>query len=108
MRALFDGVLEPDEEPEQGLRREIIEELNITLDSYRLLWQVDRFSEFWHRPVRYWFFVADVTDEWPSHVVREGQAAGLFRSEELPGRIVPLAREVIQHHFKSLGNPVED
>ena len=108
MWALFGGALEPDEDPERGLRREIIEELSITLDSCRLLWQVDRFSEFWHRPVRYWFFVADVTDEWPSHVVREGQAAGLFRSEELPGRIVPLAREVIQHHCKSLGDPVED
>jgi 8-oxo-dGTP pyrophosphatase MutT (NUDIX family) len=106
MWTLFGGALEPDEEPGHGLRREITEELGIMLNGCRLLWQVDRFSEFWRQPVRHWFFVADATDEWPSHVVREGKAAGLFRFEELPRQIVPLAREAIQHHSRSLGDPV--
>ena len=106
MWALFGGALEPDEEPAQGLRREIFEELGIALGGCGLLWQVDRFSEFWRQPARYWFFAADATDQWPSHVVHEGKAARLFRLEELPGELVPLAREAIQRHSRSIGGPV--
>ena len=98
MWSLFGGALEPDEDPEQGLRREIMEELGIALGGCRLLWQIDRFSEFWRQPSRHWFFVVDATHAWPSHVLREGTAAGLFRFEELPREIVPLAREAIQRH----------
>jgi 8-oxo-dGTP diphosphatase len=100
MWSLFGGALEPDEDPEQGLRREIMEELGIALGGYRLLWQIDRFSEFWREPSRHWVFVVDATHAWPSHVLREGQAAGLFHFEELPGEIVPLAREAIQRYFE--------
>lgn len=97
--ALFGGALEDGETPEAGLRREIAEELGIQLPEVRLFWQVDRHSEFWQRVVRYWFFVADVTPIWPSHVVREGRAAGLFRYKELPGEAVaPLVREVLARH----------
>ena len=41
------GSLEPNEEPAHGLRREILEELEIALDGCRLLWKVDTFSQFW-------------------------------------------------------------
>jgi 8-oxo-dGTP pyrophosphatase MutT (NUDIX family) len=98
MWSLFGGALEPDEDPERGLRREIMEELGIALGGCRFLWQIDRFSEFWRQPSRHWFFVVDATHAWPSHVLREGKAAGLFRFEELPREIVPLAREAIQRH----------
>ena len=97
--ALFGGALEDGETPEAGLRREISEELAIHLPEVRLFWQVDRHSEFWQRVVRYWFFVSDVTAIWPSHVVREGRAADLFRYEELPGdAVAPLIREVLARH----------
>jgi 8-oxo-dGTP pyrophosphatase MutT (NUDIX family) len=96
MWTLFGGALEPNEDPEGGLRREIMEELGIALGPCRLLWQVDRFSEFWSELSRYWIFVVDATPEWPSHVLREGKAAGLFRFEELPRELVPLAREALQ------------
>jgi 8-oxo-dGTP diphosphatase len=98
MWSLFGGALELDEDPEQGLRREIMEELGIALEGCRLLWQIDRFSEFWRQASRHWVFVADATQAWPSHLLREGKAAGLFRFEELPREIVPLAREAIQRH----------
>lgn len=103
--SLFGGALEAGETPEAGLRREITEELEIQLGAARLFWMVDRHSEFWQQVVRYWFFVADVTAVWPSHVVREGQAAGLFRYEELPGdAVAPLIGEVlVRHHTLETG-----
>ena len=97
--ALFGGSLEDGETPEAGLRREISEELGLQLPEVRLFWQVDRHSEFWQRVVRYWFFVADVTAVWPSHVVREGRGASLFRYKELPGdAVAPLIREILARH----------
>ncbi len=99
MWALFGGSLQEGEPPEVGLRREIFEELGIPLPECRLFWQVDRHSEFWRQVVRYWFFVADVTSVWPSHVVREGQAAGLFLYEKLPEKgVPPLIQEVLARH----------
>lgn len=100
MWTLFGGALEPQEESEAGVRREIMEELNIMPSGWRFLWRLDRFSEFWRVPVRHWFWVVDATAEWPTHVVREGQGAALFRVDELPGRLVPLARDAIQRHSR--------
>ena len=96
--SLFGGALDPPEEPEAGVRREILEELDIRPAGWRFLWRVDRFSEFWQRQARHWFFEVDATAEWPAHTVHEGQGAGLFRIDELPVSVVPLAREAIQRH----------
>ena len=99
MWALFGGSLEDGESPEAGLRREIAEELGILLPECRLLWRVNRHSEFWQKVVRYWFFVADVTPVWPSHIVKEGQAARLFPYEALPDKgVPPLVQEVLARH----------
>ena len=99
MWALFGGALEDGELPEVGLRREILEELAILLPESRLLWRVDRYSDFWGGVLRYWFFVADVTEVWPCHVLREGQAARLFRYDELPLKgMPPLIQEVLTRH----------
>jgi len=100
MWSLFGGGLEPDEVPEVGVRREILEELGLGLSGWRLLWQMERYSEFWGISARHWFFAVDATAEWPTHTVREGQGAGLFRIDELPERIVPLAREVLERHSR--------
>src|SRR3972149_9019938 len=97
MWSLFGGALEDGETPEAGLRREIAEELGIALPDCRPLWKVDRHSEFWGRVLRFWFFVADVTEIWPSHVVREGQGAWLFHFHELPtSGIPPIIREALE------------
>ena len=97
MWSLFGGALEDGEPPEEGLRREISEELGIQLPQARLFWQADRHSEFWKRVLRFWFFVADVTSLWPSHVVREGQGARLFQFHELPtSGIPPIIREALE------------
>ena len=99
MWALFGGALEDGEPPEVGLRREILEELGVLLPDSRLLWHVDRYSDFWRAVLQHWFFVADVTPLWPSHVVREGQAAQLFRYDELPASgIPPIIREALARH----------
>jgi len=99
MWALFGGALEEGEAPEAALGREIYEELGIRLSEYRLLWQVDRYSEFWGTVLRYWFFVADVTALWPLHIVKEGQDGRLFTFDELPATGVhPLIREVLARH----------
>lgn len=105
MYSLFGGALEDGESPEAGLRREIEEELGIPLPECRLLWQVERYSEFWRAVLRYWFFVADVTTVWPSHALREGQAAELFRYDELPAKMPALIREVLDRHHRARGNP---
>lgn len=109
MWALFGGALEEGESPEAALRREISEELGIHLTECRLLWQVDRYSEFWGDVLRYWFFVTDVTPLWPFHIVREGQAARLFTIDDLPTTGVhPLIREVLdRHHAKRKDHPLE-
>jgi len=98
--SLFGGALDPQEEPEAGVRREITEELDIRPAGWRFLWRVDQYSEFWQREARHWFFEVDATLEWPSHTVQEGQGAGLFRSDELPGDLVPLARVAIERHAR--------
>lgn len=98
--SLFGGALDPQEEPEAGVRREIMEELDIAPAGWRLSWRIDHFSQFWQVPARHWFFEVDATKEWPSHTVREGQGAGLFRVDELPARLVPLARESLERHSR--------
>ncbi len=106
MWALFGGALEEGEPPEAGLSREIAEELAIPLPECRLLWQVDGYSEFRGTMLRYWFFVADVTPVWTSHVVREGQAAHLFRYDELPtSRIPHIIREALERHHAEHTDP---
>ncbi len=49
MWSLFGGALEDGEPPEEGLRREISEELGLQLPVVHLFWQQDRYSEFWTR-----------------------------------------------------------
>ena len=98
--SLFGGALDPQEEPEAGVRREIMEELDIRPSGWRLIWRVDHFSEFWQVPARHWFFEVDATAEWSAHTVQEGQGAGLFRIDELPERLVPLAREALERHSR--------
>ena len=108
MWALFGGAMEEGESPEAALRREVFEELGIRVTDCRLLWQVDRYSEFSGAVVDYWFFVADVTALWPLHVVTEGQAAQLFTFDELPETGVhPFIREVLVRHHMEQNRPAK-
>jgi 8-oxo-dGTP pyrophosphatase MutT (NUDIX family) len=99
MWALFGGALEDGEAPEAGLRREVAEELSVDLGDCRLFWRVDRYSEFWKKVLRHWFFVSDITRLWPPPTVNEGQAAHQFRFEELPVERIPgLVLEALRRH----------
>ncbi len=95
----FGGRVHAEESPEEAFQREIREELDISPVSIALFWHVDRYSEFYERSVEYWIFVSDIADVWDGHVVREGQAAGVFAYEELSGiRMHPFVPEVLERH----------
>lgn len=72
---LFGGHLEAGEDCLQAVRREVLEELELELDTPEHLGDFGIWS----------FYVADVTAQWAGHVLHEGAAAGLFTFEEVQG-----------------------
>jgi 8-oxo-dGTP diphosphatase len=98
--SLFGGTLCDGETPEAGLRREIGEELELSLGACRLIESVEHHSSFWRSVVRLWFFESDVTDRWAGHVVHEGQGARIFHFPEIPERRVPphIYAAIRRHH----------
>jgi 8-oxo-dGTP pyrophosphatase MutT (NUDIX family) len=71
----FGGRIEPGETPLQAVQREVMEELELRLDTPEHLGDFGIWA----------FFVADVTEQWPQHMLHEGAAAGLFSFEEILG-----------------------
>jgi hypothetical protein len=49
-------------------------------------------------PSRSVVFVADISTLWTTHVLREGQAVGLFQIAELPTPIIPLALALVTRY----------
>jgi len=93
---LFGGTLMLGERPDNGLRRELWEELRIRVETPRLFWRVDGRNEFDPTPKRWWFFDVDATATWSTHELHEGQAVELFMFESLPkGRMTPMTWEAI-------------
>lgn len=100
---MFGGAIEPGESPVEALGREVHEELSIRLRDSRLFWLVEGVSEFSPTRKRWWVFEADVSDQWESHVLHEGQAARVFTFSQTTG--VPMARitrEVLTCHFETV------
>lgn len=96
---LFGGTLRQGEPPEQGLRRELVEELAIEVGPARLFWRVDGSSEFSPTPKRWWFFEVDATMTWNHHRLGEGQAAALFAFEDIAAlAMTPMTRSVLARH----------
>lgn len=69
----FGGKMEAGETPLEAVRREIREELELELDQPAHLFDIDRWS----------FFIADVTAQWPRHILHEGQRAATFSAAEV-------------------------
>jgi 8-oxo-dGTP pyrophosphatase MutT (NUDIX family) len=93
---LFGGQIDDGEDPHDGFLREVHEELAISPTDAFLFWRHDRFNDFRNQWARYWVFQADVTEIWPGHTVLEGQAAGLFRLEEIDAlKVHPFVREIV-------------
>jgi 8-oxo-dGTP pyrophosphatase MutT (NUDIX family) len=79
---LFGGQPDPGETPDEAIRREIHEELEIRPD-LRFLWWLDTFSPFLGCLARSWVYVASVDDCWRRHRLREGQDVRAFDHREL-------------------------
>ncbi len=95
--SLFGGMKKDGELPLHAIKREIIEELSITPPRYDFLWFVDYMGQFEKEMIRSWFFVADVSDVWSGHILREGQAVQLYSYNETANLIMPpVMRETIK------------
>ncbi len=96
--SLFGGAVGPGERPLHAIRREIGEELGLDVPVWTELWTYMTYSAFWDRMCRCHAFAADVTAVWGTHVLREGQAAGVFAVDALPDPIVPAAAALIERY----------
>src|SRR5882724_1886990 len=88
---LFGGEVKEGESPLEAIRREVNEELSLDVREWQELQTVPYYSALNDAQSRCVVFAADITDPWPTHVLLEGQAAGVFQVEELPAPIIPLA-----------------
>jgi ADP-ribose pyrophosphatase YjhB (NUDIX family) len=100
--SLFGGELNNSEAPEVGIAREIKEELCLSPENFRFLWNYKRRNEAGTQ-TSYFFFEADVTHLWGQHRLMEGQAAGCFDFKELDALDIPLFIQKIlfRHHEKN-------
>ena len=98
MWALFGGRAEPGEDPLSAVVREVREELDLTLSSPSLLWTFYHDSALGHRTL-FCIYEEDVTAQWGSHRLLEGQAVDCFAMDEihrLPMK--PVIRNVLLRH----------
>src|SRR5881396_885748 len=51
--ALFGGAVEQNEAPEEAVRREVYEELGLKVETFRHLWTMQHYSDFFRQPATY-------------------------------------------------------
>jgi 8-oxo-dGTP pyrophosphatase MutT (NUDIX family) len=100
---LFGGGIEPGEAPEVAVVRELEEELALRVPTCRLFWSSDEHRDGHGRRRTIFVFEADITAAWGTHRLGEGQGVGLFHADRLPSPIVPMARAMIERHWRALG-----
>ena len=97
--ALFGGAVEQNEAPEEAVRREVYEELGLKVETFRHLWTMQNYSDFFRQPATYSFFEADVTHFWESHQLLEGQEAADYPVDQLGKlQMPPFIRAVLVKH----------
>jgi 8-oxo-dGTP pyrophosphatase MutT (NUDIX family) len=103
--ALFGGRVEEPEDPLDAAVREVKEELDVSIGSCELFWHVERYSEFTRSMAHYVFFEADITRQWGSHRLMEGQGVERFAYHALAALpMFPVMREVLdRHHAFAMG-----
>lgn len=97
--ALFGGRVEDDETPQQAAVREVGEELCVAVDRCEPFWTVERYSEWAGAIAQYSFFEANISRQWGSHRLMEGQAVDRFDYDallKLP--MFPVMRDVLARH----------
>jgi len=87
--SLFGGLIQDGETAHQSVAREIFEELSIQPFQYDFLWHIDYIAEYEKEMIRSWFFEADVSMIWSEHILREGQATGIFNHKETMNLVMP-------------------
>ena len=100
--ALFGGSLREAEPPAAGIRREILEELDLDVTDWRQLWTVQYYDAFWKAVVRHVIFAADVTEAWSGHVLHEGQTADVFRIDALPEPMDPIVCALLERYHEQM------
>jgi len=87
--SLFGGQINNGEEPKAAIKRELLEELAISIDDFKFLWHADYSDDFVKGMVRTWFFYASVDNVWGVHKLSEGKEAGVFGFDELEKLAIP-------------------
>ncbi|MDC1153371.1 NUDIX domain-containing protein [Nitrospinaceae bacterium] len=100
--SLFGGEINEGEAPEVGIVREIKEELCLSLENFRFLWNYERKNDL-GTLTSYFFFEADVTHLWKQHQLMEGQAARCFDFKELSALDIPpfIQKILFRHHTEN-------
>ena len=107
MWSLFGGSIEESEDHYSGILRELKEELNLTINQVRFLWDFEEVEGPLEIKKRFYFYEADITTLWGSHELLEGQDINCFSCKELQAlKIPPLIQDVLSRHFRErfLGN----
>lgn len=99
--ALFGGSVDGDETPAAAVRREIHEELALDVADWDELWRVRHYDPFRNDDVLHIVFAADVTHAWGRHVLREGQATGLFAIDDLPRPMNPFVMALLERYHSA-------
>jgi 8-oxo-dGTP pyrophosphatase MutT (NUDIX family) len=99
--SLFGGEIDPGETAPQAIRREIHEELGLLRDDWELLWRVHHYNPERGYDVHVNVFTADVSAEWPTHVLMEGQGLGLFTIDTLPAPVPPITIALLERYSAS-------
>lgn len=95
--AIFGGHLDPGEDPEDGARREIEEELGLRLEGPLEL-VYDEADGHRHR----FFYAAELTVDVEALTLMEGQGMALLSEEDLHRLpVVPLHREIVLDYLRS-------
>ena len=97
-REIVSGAIDGGESPLAAVRREIREELSLDVAEWRELWRIRYYVPFWDALVAHWVFAADLTVLWPTHVLREGHATGVFAIDDLPQPIEPIVTALLERY----------
>lgn len=101
MWSLFGGSIEESEDHYSGILRELKEELNLTINQIRFLWDFEEVEGPLEIKKRFYFYEADITTLWGSHELLEGQDINCFSCKELQAlKIPPLIQDVLSRHFR--------
>lgn len=87
--SLFGGQIDNGEEPQEAIKRELLEELVIKIDDFKFLYHTDYYVDFVKGMVRTWFFFASVDNVWGGHKLKEGKDVGVFCFDELKKLAIP-------------------